>query len=846
MSLPNYLAKIKSAGIYRFVFDDSTVTTQEAETLRMVVGYSEKGPFNTPVYIDNAADFTTIFGNISKRLERRGVYFHRMALQALQAGPILALNLKPFDTESVKNLKFDFGSVGGEFQSSDIDDTVITSLYNTNRFWYLDENNLIDDANYVQIAATDTKDKSCTIFMRKYTPGGYGLTIRDWFANNTTEEMPEYLEPIQDENLIDYFAEIFVFRGEFNAKLIGKGGSLSEYFDDDKNIKLNYENLYSGNTDALIDLANDPNSNFIGRYQGTTIPYFKDANGRYISLDIVFNKDNYLHNMMMKFNEAILENKTSVNDIDKVLKVGESLGEEQIYRKLFNISYDSNKYAITEADEVTSKQAETKPDATTVIAAPGTSLSAGDKLPIITVNGKQYAYSQTIVVPILHSISYAEKQNGDKVDVPQDYEALAVFMNLNESNDPILYFNVPARTDGKEYVDIVGECLSDISKLNNPVKKEEDGDSKEVYYYTAEPYSGGALEKYTGNSVYVYRGTGKYSELVPEALKSDDGVSQVYLSGYTYTSITSTVTGKPLVEAILKMLDDKGIRTALTNNVDVNYHYLVDTLRTYKEGAKDKTKLFNIAKTKDNCFAIVNFPFMSDMISSASPNTIDVSAFTMPKEIDGASWGAYFTSLVFSDGTLKETVPSAACVSNNFMDKYGARLPYDIVAGPKYGRIIADGLVGPDYNYGRSDLDILEPYGVNAIIYVPRKGTYINSNQTAKQIPVSGLSKIHIRELVTYIQDEIQSLLESYQWDKNTSSLRDTIKAKADAILENIKNNDGVYAYLNTCDETNNTAEVIDNEMIILDTEIEPARGAGKMVNRLTIRRTGGITSNTL
>ena len=58
MSLPNYLAKIKSAGIYRFVFDDSTVTTQGAETLRMVVGYSEKGPFNTPVYVDNAADFT--------------------------------------------------------------------------------------------------------------------------------------------------------------------------------------------------------------------------------------------------------------------------------------------------------------------------------------------------------------------------------------------------------------------------------------------------------------------------------------------------------------------------------------------------------------------------------------------------------------------------------------------------------------------------------------------------------------------------------------------------------------------------------------------------------------------
>ena len=646
MSLPNYLAKIKSSGTYRFVFDDSTISPQEAaETLRLVCGYSEKGPFNTPVLVETPNDFITIFGNISKRLERRGVYFHRMALQALQAGPILALNLKPFNDskEKVDILKLNISDIDSATTLTPTE-TDVKKIYNTNRFWYLDEDKLIDttsDAKYVQIAATDTKDKSCTIFIRKYTPDGYGLTIRDWFSNNTTEEMPEYLGKIQDKNLNAYFAEVFVFRGEF-TKEVASSDALKDYFtvsEDKVTLKASYTNPYSGNTDVLIDLANDPNSNFVGRYQGTTIPYFKDANGRYISLDIVFNKDNYIHNMMMKFNEGVLE---SADDVNKY------------------IGFD---------------------------ATPAT----------------------------------------------------------------------------------------------------------------------------------VYN----------------------YIEGYTYTSIESSKKGAELVTAILTMLDDKGIRTALTNNVDVNYHYLIDTFRTYTN-TTDKTKLFSIAKAKDNCFAIVNFPFMTDMITSGK---IDTSLYSMPKEIDGASWGAYFTSLIFSDGAIKETVPSAACVSNNFMDKYGSRLPYDIVAGPKYGRIVMSGLVGPDYKYGRDDLDILEPYGVNAIIYVPRKGTYINSNQTAKQVPVSGLSKIHIRELVTYVQDEIQSLLESYQWDKNTSALRDTIKAKADAILENVKNNDGVYAYNNTCDDTNNTAEVIDNEMIILDTEIEPARGAGKMVNRLTIRRTGGISS---
>ena len=39
MSLPNYLAKIKSSGLYRFTFDKSQIPSElSAETMRLVVG----------------------------------------------------------------------------------------------------------------------------------------------------------------------------------------------------------------------------------------------------------------------------------------------------------------------------------------------------------------------------------------------------------------------------------------------------------------------------------------------------------------------------------------------------------------------------------------------------------------------------------------------------------------------------------------------------------------------------------------------------------------------------------------------------------------------------------------
>lgn len=743
MSLPNYLANIKSSGIYRFVWDNSIVSAQQAETLRVLIGYSEKGPFNTPVYIESPSDYITIYGNISKKLERKGIFFHRMSLQALSSGPILALNLKPFSDEKVDYATYnpkDLNTLSIQKQGLEI-----TKLYDTNRFWYLDYDQLPakigDSAKYVSIAASDVKDASCTVFIRPVQPSSYkDITIRQWYANES-EEMPAYLEPIQDTLLMNYFCDVYVFKGQFTKELIAEGGPLGNYINDSEGnpvwngymvldedgetIRINpeYKNIYGETEDALSVMAGDLNSNFVSSYQGCLLPYFKDAMNNYISIDVLFNNDYSKHKMLMKLDEALLDEGITAED--------NILDQSDLYKEEV-IRYDY--YVRTEND--------------------GT-----------------YSY--------------------------QPYTPVG-------PEDP---------------------------NITSAIDKTETGIPEEVE---------------EGSDEYIKVGFKASLAVSPKSF---------YFEGYTYTTIDKTDSGQTLQKKILDVLNDKGIRTALTNRVDVEYHYIVDTFQSYIESGC-KGRLATIAKEKDNAFALLNFPPIPEFIKSNKfTNNItgkfDISlianaskGFSLPSEANGASYCAFFTQLVFSDGTLKSTVPSAALVSNNFMAKYGARQPYYIVAGPNYGIMSYDGLVGPDYNYGRSDLDVLEPMGVNAIIYVPRKGTFINSNQTAKQTPVSALSKVHIRELVIYLQDEIEAMMQNYQWELNTQTLRDTIKAKADSILETVKNNGGVYVYENVCDSTNNGNEVIDNEMIILDTYIEPARGAGKMVQQLTIYKTGGLSSS--
>jgi hypothetical protein len=44
-------------------------------------------------------------------------------------------------------------------------------------------------------------------------------------------------------------------------------------------------------------------------------------------------------------------------------------------------------------------------------------------------------------------------------------------------------------------------------------------------------------------------------------------------------------------------------------------------------------------------------------------------------------------------------------------------------------------------------------------------------------------------------------------------------------------------------DSTNNTPEIIDQSFGIIDIGIEPVRGMAKIVNRITILKTGAISS---
>ena len=878
MSLPNYLSSIKSSGIYRFTWDKSTITNDTTDILRLVVGYSEKGPFNTPVYITSASEFKNTYGTISKKLERNGIYFHRLALQALEKGPILALNLKPFNEEKVSSITFDANIQGsstktGEVYKSDIYKSIelaVKDIYNTSRFWTLSPESLLSSTNkannntngYITISSTDSIESSCSIFMRGCSVTGYDITIKDWY-NQLNEEIPSYFEGCENYWISDFFVEVYVFKGKFD-KQVAASDTLSKYFQvtSDGRVTLQpyIENALGQKVDTLKALANDENSGFVNSYKGVTLPYFKSATGSYLSLDLLFNSDYNTHKLMMSF------------DTDSLYGSSNGEGVKKLVNNTFNywnpdfvsfdgVAYDNKQRILsTYATPTCSTKYVKGIQASDFVSTNNGPFEDDYILYQIPTRGmsQEASLDNTFLLP--NPEGYGSWSVGDRFVV---YDGTLKYVSDNSKS-----FGVSGNTAGSTSTTqlapegkIITLTSSEIVTYKQKASKIDEVNGTDTNYLKVTFVDAAGDEVMLGNSSITLA---KINHCTGE---TNVGISPIYLEGYSYSSSkpdSNSEYGRlTWQQSILNVLSsEEGLFKALTNRIDVDYRYIVDTFEAYIETGVH-APLALLAKEKDNAIAFLNFPAaetfqkhdkqfldangnfkVSYIAKGGNPTNNPSPKFELVTETNGASYCSYNTPVKISDGTVKFNCPAAALVSNNFLDKYTSRQPYYIVAGPQYGLLSATGLIGPDFNYDRSDLDVLEPMGVNVTVYVPRKGTFINSNQTAKQSPVTALSKLNVRELVIYLQDEIEKILQTYQWEFNTQTLRDKIKEKADYICENVKNNGGLYAYENICDETNNTDDVINNEMLVLSTSIEPGMGCGKMVQELTIYKKGGMTSS--
>ena len=162
--------------------------------------------------------------------------------------------------------------------------------------------------------------------------------------------------------------------------------------------------------------------------------------------------------------------------------------------------------------------------------------------------------------------------------------------------------------------------------------------------------------------------------------------------------------------------------------------------------------------------------------------------------------------------------------------------PWFSPAGTNRGAIL--NVVKLAYNPGKVQRDTLYSNRINPVILSPGAGVILFGDKTGYG-KASAFDRINVRRLFIYLEDAISAAAKDQLFEFNDEITRTNFVNIVEPFLRDVQSKRGIYDYVVICDETNNTAAVIDNNEFIADIYIKPARSINFIGLTFIATRTG-------
>lgn len=132
-------------------------------------------------------------------------------------------------------------------------------------------------------------------------------------------------------------------------------------------------------------------------------------------------------------------------------------------------------------------------------------------------------------------------------------------------------------------------------------------------------------------------------------------------------------------------------------------------------------------------------------------------------------------------------------------------------------------IVKLSYNPRKAHRDNLYKNNINPVVSFPGEGTVLFGDKTMQRKP-SAFDRINVRRLFIVLEKAIATASKFQLFEFNDEFTRSNFVNMVSPFLRDIQGKRGIYDYRVICDETNNTAEVIDRNEFVADIYIKPAR----------------------
>ena len=224
-------------------------------------------------------------------------------------------------------------------------------------------------------------------------------------------------------------------------------------------------------------------------------------------------------------------------------------------------------------------------------------------------------------------------------------------------------------------------------------------------------------------------------------------------------------------------------------------------------------------------------------INSAADITNNVVGFYSP--ITSSSYAVFDSGYKYMFDRFTDTfryVPlngdiAGTCARNDINN-----FPWFSPAGTARGGIL--NAVKLAYTPNQTQRDVLYSNRINPVIFSPGAGIILFGDKTGFG-KASAFDRINVRRLFIFIEEAISAAAKDQLFEFNDEITRTNFVNIVEPFLRDVQSKRGIFDFRVVCDETNNTAAIIDNNEFVADIFIKPARSINFIGLTFVATRTG-------
>ena len=307
--------------------------------------------------------------------------------------------------------------------------------------------------------------------------------------------------------------------------------------------------------------------------------------------------------------------------------------------------------------------------------------------------------------------------------------------------------------------------------------------------------------------------------------------TDVLSRGVNYSGIATITTPGSLTASIAELSDGYSL-FATPENYKVDFLIMGSAAYSQPSAQSLAQKLIAVAELRKDAIAFISphrgaaltdtSTQTSAIINSTDTITNNVISFYSP--LQSSSYAVFDSGYKYMYDRFSDTfryIPlngdiAGICARNDINN-----FPWYSPAGTSRGSIL--NAVKLAYNPSKTERDRLYSNRINSVIFSPGAGIILFGDKTGFA-KASAFDRINVRRLFIYLEDTISRASRDVLFEFNDELTRTNFVNTIEPFLRDVQAKRGIFDYVVVCDETNNTAAVIDANEFRADIYIKPAR----------------------